>query len=217
MRRAPRSRGALLLLALVATVPLPGCGTGAPRVRVPPQLGQWAEGPVRWLLLPSEWRRLRRISDHAEAIRFIEGFWWRRDPDPAVPGNPARQTFLERVDAADVLYAEESVRGSLTDRGRVLVLLGPPSHLEVGSEPTLAWDPRTESRVKLTSKHRVVEEWGYRMDDLSAGLLEVAREDARERGEALILTVKFVSDPRGTRVVEGEILLELAARALVLR
>ena len=99
------------------------------------------EGPTRWLMLPDEQRKFRRLQTTREAVDFIETFWRRRDPDPNVPGNEFSKTFYERVEAADRLYTEGATRGSLTDRGRALVLLGPPPILRYGQKKVPAWDP----------------------------------------------------------------------------
>ncbi|MDX1384910.1 MAG: GWxTD domain-containing protein, partial [Thermoanaerobaculia bacterium] len=95
-----------------------GQGVAAAEAPVPRDLEQWAQGPVRWLLLPAEERELRRLDDPASAATFVERFWARRDPDPTTPGNPYREAFAQRVEAADLLYEEPELRGSLTDRGR---------------------------------------------------------------------------------------------------
>ena len=48
----------------------------------PDDLNDWAEGPVRWLLQPSERREMRQVQDPEDAALFIEQFWSRRDPRP---------------------------------------------------------------------------------------------------------------------------------------
>ena len=101
----------------------------------PPGGGRGLEdGPTRWLMLPDEHKRFRRLDTTREAIGFIEAFWLRRDPDPGTPGNEFSRTFYERVEAADRLYSEEGVRGSMTDRGRALVLLGPPPSIRASQK-----------------------------------------------------------------------------------
>ncbi len=86
----------------------------------------WIEGPARWLLTPAERAGILASRTPEEVQEQIRLFWARRDPDPRAPGNPAREAFLERVAAADALLGEPGLAGSLTERGRVLILLGKP-------------------------------------------------------------------------------------------
>lgn len=181
-------------------------------------LASWANGPVQWLLLSDERKQIRRVNTSLEAEGFVEDFWALRDPQPDEPGNPYREAFVQRVEAADVLYGEKGVRGSLTDRGRALILLGPPTHVTISTEPALAWDPveSSDSRVKI---RRVdVEIWGYRFADLPPGLLELWLEKKKKAAEnTLTLTVMFRTVAHRTSLVEGGALLETASRAAVLR
>jgi len=90
-------------------------------------LEQWGEGPDMVLLGTSEekshWRRLREAADRRS---FIDDFWQRRDRTPETQENELRTGFIRRVAFADHTFVTEKTRGSLTDRGRVFVLLGPP-------------------------------------------------------------------------------------------
>ena len=172
------------------------------------ELEAWAEGPVRWLLLPAERRDLAAISTPAEALRFVERFWARRDPDPSTEINPFRERFYRRVEAADLLYVEGGVRGSLTDRGRALILLGSPTGLRVTSTEALEWDPSTGSADNVKIRYLPLEIWTYQLEDLRRPLREalVAVDEGEE------LRVSFVRDVDGTRLSEGEDLLDLALR-----
>lgn len=83
-------------------------------------LEQWAEGPEMVLLATAaERQEYRKLADDASRRAFIEDFWQRRD-------QTRRADFLRRVAFADHMFATEKLRGSLTDRGRVFVLLGAP-------------------------------------------------------------------------------------------
>lgn len=203
-------RSAILVIALGAGgLVVSGCTTASD---LPGSARAWIEGPVRWLVLPEEARRFRRLSSHAEVLRFIEEFWQRRDPDPETPGNPLAQLFFERVQAADLLYSGEGVRGSLTDRGRTLVLLGSPSLLRYTQRSAPTWQPGgvRGGRPRATERVRI-EVWGYEAADLPEPL--VARLE--ERGVQLPFEVLFVEEGRATILVSGEELLEEIARAAV--
>jgi GWxTD domain-containing protein len=136
-----------VLAALAATACVSGGGGQGP----PQELLDWAAGPARWYLLAAERKMLEQVRTSAEAVNFIEQFWRLRDPDPRTAENRFRETFASRVEAADLLYAEGSTRGSLTPRGRAQLLLGPPVHLVVSTEPVLTW---SRARSSCSSRPR---------------------------------------------------------------
>jgi GWxTD domain-containing protein len=90
-------------------------------------LSQWGDGPELQLLGSSEEkRRWRTLRDDDERHSFVEKFWKERDKTANTEDNEFRRDFLHRVAFADYAWANERTRGSLTDRGRVFVLLGTP-------------------------------------------------------------------------------------------
>jgi GWxTD domain-containing protein len=175
----------------------------------PEELLEWAAGPVRWHLLPAEQRALRAVRSATEAVNFIEGFWRLRDPDPATTENSFRETFAARVEAADLLYAEGTVRGSLTDRGRALVLLGPPAHLHVASEAALAW--KEDRGEPVASETVPVEVWRYRPEDLPSRYAAALTA----RGRAGGVELRFRGDGEAMRLVAGEEFLALVPAVAV--
>jgi GWxTD domain-containing protein len=182
------------------------------------ELAKWAQGPVHWLLLPEERKELKHVSKTTEAIAFIEAFWQRRDVDPTVEGNAFRDDFMQRVEAADTLYSDDGVRGSLTDRGRALILMGPPTHVTIATEPVMAWDPASTSSDRVTMRKADVETWGYRIEDLPAGMMQIWMDKKKKAAEgALTLTLMFRRVGRHTSLVDGEPMLEAAAQAAIPR
>ncbi len=87
---------------------------------------EWREGPAQWLMTVEEQRAWRDVKTDQQAVDFIDLFWARRDPTPGTPENEYRSEFEGRVIFADKAYAEKGRRGSLTDRGRVFIVLGSP-------------------------------------------------------------------------------------------
>ena len=173
------------------------------------------DGPTRWLMLPDEERRSRRLKTVREAVAFIEDFWLRRDPDPRAPGNETSKLFYERVEAADELYGDDGgdgVRGSMTDRGRALVLLGSPPTLRYSQKRVPSWRPGPSgSRPLVDTQNLVVETWVYRLSELPAPLAELV---TAETGAGQI-ELSFAVERRGTHLIDGEKYLQLAALALV--
>lgn len=171
-------------------------------------LAEWANGPVRWLLLPAEQRRLREIPNSGAAMGFVDRFWARRDPDPATKANPFRETFYKRVEAADLLYLENGVRGSLTDRGRALILLGSPTRLRVTSQEALQWDPSAGADDNVRIRYLPLEVWTYQLADFERPL----RLALMALGEETEFRVSFIVDADRMSLNEGMALLDLAAR-----
>ena len=90
---------------------------------------RWGNGPVQWIMTSDEkktWQNLQSGSDREE---FVDKFWESRNPNPGSPDNVFRTTFERRVAFADSVFnQDEKKRGSLTDRGMVFVILGPPTY-----------------------------------------------------------------------------------------
>lgn len=158
-RAAPGAPPALLPWALVLAVlaaALVGCasGGGGPAAAPPPvealdagrllnlqlspEYSQWLVGPVAALATPEEEQAFLALTEDAEARRFIEEFWQRRDPYPQRPDNPLRERFEERAQVADRLYSEGGYLGRRTARGTLFVLFGEPTRTDYQIAP----DPR---------------------------------------------------------------------------
>jgi GWxTD domain-containing protein len=87
---------------------------------------EWGSGPARWLMTKDEQRAWSKVQTDAEANAFIDLFWARRDPTEGTERNEFKEEFERRVASADRDFAFAGKRGSLTDPGRVLILLGAP-------------------------------------------------------------------------------------------
>lgn len=171
------------------------------------------DGPTQWLMLPEEQRQARRLGSTREAVAFVESFWRRRDPDPASPGNEFSRLFYERVEAADRLYDEGGTRGSLTERGRALILLGPPSVQRYSQKRVPAWEPgKPDTKPIVRSQSLVLESWVYQTSDLPPELVELLSVDGPPPVE---IELVFVIESRHTRLIEGEKYLETAVRSAV--
>jgi len=172
------------------------------------ELQNWTQGPVRWLMLPSDWREVQRIEEASEAVEFIETFWRLRDSDPLTEVNEFQAQFASHVEAADQLYGEDGIRGSLTDRGRALILLGPPPRMRLGSEAALAWKPGRRSKRRSTTREVRIEVWRYPEENLSPKLVRVLIAADLDPSVEL----KFRIGRRRTELADGESALILVAR-----
>ena len=95
-----------------------------------PELGEdWADGPVRHLMTAEERRTFTQMYNPVSRSEFVTAFWRARDPRPETVENEFRDEFEKRVAFADSHFTDDEIRGSLTDRGMVFVLLGPPTYI----------------------------------------------------------------------------------------
>ena len=95
----------------------------------------WGQGPYQFLMTKEEAATWKTIRTDEEAKAFVDLFWARRDPTPTTPVNEYRLEVEGRIKYADQhLGAGEKVRGAMTDRGKTLVLYGPPKRMERSAE-----------------------------------------------------------------------------------
>ena len=87
----------------------------------------WGKGPATWLMTRDEQKKWKTIANDDEAQEFIDLFWARRDPTPGTFPNEFKAEFDARVKYADDNLGDRYNKGSMTDRGRALVVLGWPS------------------------------------------------------------------------------------------
>jgi GWxTD domain-containing protein len=199
----------LLWFAIAALLPL-GCRT----LDLPPEAEAVAvaDGPMRWLMLPEEFKAARALQTAHEASDFLRGFWVRRAADHETWDVPAR-VFQERCDAADRLYGNEDLRGSLTERGRALLLLGAPPVQRQAQRRVPAWQPTHPGETAaMRTRTLEVETWVYESTDVSPELAAALRELGIN--EAVL---SFLITPRETRLLDGERVLQAAVKAAVKR
>ena len=98
----------------------------ADAIEIDPADKFWSEGPVRWILSDGEKKEWTSLSDANLRVAFVERFWVRAPRFPA--GQPKLSSGIRascRFRDAYLAHDAEQ-RGSLTDRGMVFILLGPP-------------------------------------------------------------------------------------------
>ena len=82
---------------------------------------------------------MRRAPD-LERARLWRTFYEETDPNPASPENEALNQYFSRVNAANQRFTDEGVPGWRTDRGEVLINLGPP-------DESVESSPGTQNRI----------------------------------------------------------------------
>jgi GWxTD domain-containing protein len=115
----------------------------APRHAEQVSLGEdWADGPARFLLTTEEHHNFTRLSDPVSRSEFVTAFWKKRDPKPETEENEFRDEYEKRVAFADSRFTQGETAGSVTDRGMVFILLGPPTY--VGQKPLTSGEDANE-------------------------------------------------------------------------
>jgi len=90
---------------------------------------RWASGPVQWIMTSDEKKTWENLQSGSDRVEFVAKFWEARNPNPGSPDNVFETTFNRRAAFADARFNQgEEKRGSLTDRGMVFVVLGPPTY-----------------------------------------------------------------------------------------
>ena len=97
---------------------------------------------VRYIVTKEERKIFLELPD-SEKQRFQEEFWSRRDPDPTTEENEFKEEYFRRIDEANRLF-HGGLPGWLQDRGRIYILIGPPTErivypLQPHSKPHEVW------------------------------------------------------------------------------
>jgi GWxTD domain-containing protein len=103
----------------------------------------WQEDPrqledeIRFLLDDQDQEDAFGRLSPGEQEAFLDGYWARRDPDPATAANEERQRFEERVAYADEHFGTKGMqKGMLSDRGRIYIRYGEPDEVRREVMPT---------------------------------------------------------------------------------
>jgi GWxTD domain-containing protein len=141
-----RRPAGVIVLGLILAAALGGCRLWRLERRLDPVNADFLN-KVRYIVTAEE-RRIFLELPAADKPAFIEEFWKRRDPDPGTEENEFKDEFFRRMEEANRQFISEGIPGWLTDRGRILILFGPPTEKIVD---TMTGDPET----------RCMEVWYY--------------------------------------------------------
>ena len=94
-----------------------------------PEHTEFGKGPAQFLMTKEEAAQWKTITTDDAAEKFIALFWARRDPTPGTARNENREQFNVYVEQADKNFNNGKSRGALSDRGKTLILYGPPKKI----------------------------------------------------------------------------------------
>ncbi|HEU5248426.1 MAG TPA: GWxTD domain-containing protein [Thermoanaerobaculia bacterium] len=109
---------------------------------------EWADGPIRFLMTADERQAYARLADTVSRSEYVTAFWKKRDPKPETPENEFRDEYEKRVAFADSRFTQGETAGSLTDRGMVFILLGPPTY--AGQKPLTSGEDTNDKAALFT-------------------------------------------------------------------
>jgi GWxTD domain-containing protein len=97
---------------------------------------KWLNEDVAYIITNEERATFRSLESAADKERFLEEFWKRRDPTPGTVENEFKEEHYRRIAYSNEQFADDTVPGWKTDRGRVYIVYGPPDEKEVHPSAT---------------------------------------------------------------------------------
>lgn len=163
-------------LRLTLTAALLVCLAAPAFAQLSPEVVEWGKGPYQFLLTKEEAATWRSLQSDADARALVALFWARRDPTPATPANEYRAEIEGWIQYADANFTSEGTRGSLTDRGKTIILYGRPKLQRVLDPGGLAAEkgivrPQDQGQASLL-------EWLYE-GDLAKSIFGSTRAEVR--------------------------------------
>jgi len=126
------------------------------------KISEWGRSPdFIFLANDAEQREWGKLTDDDARRDFVSRFWQHRDPK-------FHEAFDRRVAFADETFGNEGARGSLTDRGRVFILVGTPHRVTM--QPMNATRVLPTRLGDIRNRQGTVEHWLYDREQLPVRL-----------------------------------------------
>ena len=149
---------------------------------------------IRYIITSQEEKIFREMppEDRGE---FVTDFWRRRDPVPETDTNEFRSLYYTRLAIADKAF-RAGIPGWMTDRGRIYILLGPPTDVIKKSMGDATVEPKRGVRElsadlleEGTWTERPTEIWIYNQyPDYFSGPLRLVFVDYESDGDYKLTT-----------------------------
>jgi GWxTD domain-containing protein len=134
----------LILLSPYAT-------TGAVKKEKKDKYEHWLKEEVALLITQEEKAEFMGLKKDEEKDRFIEIFWAKRDPSPAIKENEFKDEWYQRLEYVNKTFTRGSKKSWHSDMGRVHMFLGPPSQI-TATEPRTRQEPMGGSQLEPASQ-----------------------------------------------------------------
>jgi GWxTD domain-containing protein len=96
---------------------------------------QWLDEVVPYIITRAEKEVFTNLPTEEERGKFIAAFWKKRDPDPRTEENEFKLDYYRRIALANTFLGVAGMDGWRTDRGKILILLGPPAEVQRDFSP----------------------------------------------------------------------------------
>src|SRR2546422_7515470 len=150
MTISPRFRLASLVLAGILSL-----AAGPPDYKTPGK--DWGKGPVKWIMTDEEEKEWKKLRTDEERAAFVKSFWEKRDPTPGTPENEYQVIFWKKVEEAEKAFKTQTTDyGSLTDRGRVYLLIGPPAKMDKDTRGHIIWIYEPNEILGITTRYELM-------------------------------------------------------------
>lgn len=98
---------------------------------------------ARYVATRAEEKAYKKLNVEGKRT-YLKNFWKKRDTDPSTPQNEFKEEYYSRIRLANQRFSSPSREGWKTDRGRVLILYGPPDDTQrspfgSGTKPYEIW------------------------------------------------------------------------------
>jgi GWxTD domain-containing protein len=177
--KIPGRRLGVLVLAIAAFAA--GCTT-LQAVKGLDDEGREFLSKVRYIITKEERNRFLAIPA-GDRKAFVEDFWKERDPSPETEANEFKDEYFARIAEANHLFSEGAEPGWLQDRGRVYILLGPPTNRITYPRGITFWGLPTEIWSYGFFPILFTDAWwngDYRLDPLSVEQLSILNRTQME-------------------------------------
>jgi GWxTD domain-containing protein len=141
---------------------------------------KWLDEDVLYIITEDEKKVFKDLTTEDEKEKFIEQFWYRRDPDPRTADNEFKEEHYRRIAYANERYAS-GIPGWKTDRGRIYITFGQPAEIE--SHPSGGSYNREIYEGGGTTSTFPFERWRYRHIDGIGDDIEIEFVDKSMSGE----------------------------------
>ncbi|MBS1858632.1 MAG: GWxTD domain-containing protein [Acidobacteria bacterium] len=151
----PRASAVPLLAAMAlvcaGAVALPAWQAPAPQARpeVSNPYEKWLNEDVAYIIEDRERAAFKSLRTNEEREHFIEQFWLRRDPTPGTVENEFKEEHYRRIAYTNEHFADPTLPGWKTDRGRIYIVYGPPDEKESHPSGDRGGPPYEEWRYRL--------------------------------------------------------------------
>src|SRR5262249_24182487 len=141
---------------------------------------RWIDEDVSPIITDEERKIFDSLKTDEEREQFIEGFWYRRDPDPDTDVNEYREEYYQRIAYANEHYTS-GIPGWKTARGRIYITFGKPDEIE--SHPTGGSYDRPAWEGGGSTSTYPFETWWYRYIEGVGSDVEIEFVDPTGSGE----------------------------------